>query len=82
MQEYVAADFRHKGKILNKKKKQKKSIYDANNARNRDSYSVTKANGMNKPLDKVSPMQNRSTNLGETEDVLIAVLDDFNKSKA
>lgn len=38
VEEEVHANFNHKGPILNKSKKQRKRIYDANNARNRDAY--------------------------------------------
>lgn len=75
MREYVAADFNHPGAKLNKSKKSKKAIYDANNARNRDSYGVTKINGMLKDEKEINNSNNKSTNLGETEDVLIGYID-------
>lgn len=81
MREYVAADFKHTGKKLHKKKAHKKAIYDANNARNRDSFAVTKSNGMLKGMDSLKDDMHRSTNLSETEDTLIDVLDDFHNGK-
>lgn len=50
MLEYVQADFKHPGKRLHKTKKHVKSVYDANNARNRDALAITKSNGMLKGL--------------------------------
>jgi hypothetical protein len=75
MREYAAADFRHPGKTINRTKKAKKAIYDANNARNRDSYSVTKSNQMLKGEKEIDPATNRSTNLGEVEDTIIDYID-------
>lgn len=95
MREYVSADFRHLGKKLNKGKKVVKAIYDANNARNRDSFSVTKSNGMlkgmngsdlgredNKNTGKELGMSSSKTTLANpTEDALIEVLDFINSNK-
>ena len=95
MREFASADFNHPGKILNKSKKHRKSIYDANNARNRDSFSVTKSNGMlkgfnGKDLGKESNQSSRkelamsgsrSTVMNETEDTMLAVLDHFNEQR-
>lgn len=52
----------------------------ANNSRNRDAFSITKANNIlenEKHISKPSSLT-KSTNLGETEDVLIAMLDATN----
>ncbi len=43
--EYVNADFKHKYKRIFKGKKKIKMIYDKNNARNRDMYSILKWTG-------------------------------------
>lgn len=45
IEEEVNADFRHKGKKLNRTKKEKQKIYNNNNARNRDIYTREKAAG-------------------------------------
>lgn len=50
MREWASADFNHPGKRINKSKKSVKAIYDANNARNRDAFAVTKSNGMLKGM--------------------------------
>lgn len=81
--EYVAADFRHE-EPLHKTKKLKKKCEDSNNARNRDSYSVTKSNNMLKGMNKkTSPIldSNRSTNLREVEETLIKIIDLKDKLK-
>lgn len=87
MNEYVSADFRHKGKRLHKTKKHIKRVYDANNARNRDAFAVTKCNGMLKILSRSdlglgdttqipSGMSgSRSTVVNELEDSLISAID-------
>lgn len=46
MEETLNARFNHDGKKLLKTKKQRKISTDANNARNRDIYSITRATGM------------------------------------
>ena len=56
-----------------------KDCDDRNNWRNNDVIGVTQANGMLKPENAVSPMANRSTNLKETENVMIRVLDEHAK---
>jgi len=45
LEEEVNANFNHGGKILNKKKEDRKRCYDKNNARNRDVMSRNKAAG-------------------------------------
>lgn len=45
IEEEVNADFRHKGKKLNRTKKERQKIYNNNNARNRDIYTREKAAG-------------------------------------
>ncbi len=44
-EEYVHANFKHEGKQLHKTKKMKKTCYDANNSRNRDIFTKSKAAG-------------------------------------
>lgn len=41
-EEYVLANFKHPGKIIDGSKKAKKKSYDANNARNRCVYTMSK----------------------------------------
>lgn len=87
MREYASADLDHPGKKLHRTKKLRKSIYDANNARNRDAFAVTKSNGMLKGIDKQKAGSDnvrefgmsgsKSTVLDEVENTIIAVLDDF-----
>lgn len=90
MREYAAADFTHAGKKLHKTKKSKKLVYDANNARNRDSFSVTKSNGLLKGFknfpnsgDEIltGMSGSKSTVPNEVEDVLITAIDYFNQKK-
>lgn len=50
MREWSSADFTHKGKKFHRSKKSRKAIYDANNARNRDAFAVTKSNDMLKGM--------------------------------
>lgn len=56
-----------------------KDCYDRNNARNRDSFSVTQSNGMLKGEKSILPMQGKSTNLNETENSIIDALDQWKK---
>ncbi len=58
MEEEVHADFRHDGPILNKSKKDKKRIYNKNNARNRCTYTKEKAKGMLDNFGKLEDMEN------------------------
>lgn len=44
--EYVGGDFTHEGENLHKTPELVKSVYDANNARNRDRYGVSKLHNM------------------------------------
>ncbi len=44
-EEYVHANFKHDGKVLQKTKKLKKACYDSNNSRNRDIFTKSKAAG-------------------------------------
>lgn len=71
--EWISVDFKYKGKKLHRKKRDKKIIYDANNARNRDSFSVTKANGMLEYQD--APKSETKIKTDEYEDMLIEIID-------
>lgn len=73
MQEFAAADFKHPGKRLNRTKKQVKSCYDSNNARNRDIYSITKSNDMLKE-EKDITHKNVPTR-DQIEDAVIQIID-------
>ena len=92
MREYASADFNHPGKKLHKTKKRIKSVYDSNNARNRDAFAVTKSNGMLKnmagtqlgkeDINVKNPGMagSKSTVPNEVEDTLITVLDFINEN--
>lgn len=91
--EYIDADFRHSKRIHKKKIKVKKiastgkkkkidigakDCYDANNSRNSDTFSVTKANNLlegEKSLVKAS----KTTKLDAYEDAIIECIDYVNK---
>lgn len=95
--EWASADFNHAGKKINRTKKSRKRIYDANNARNRDAFAITKSNGMLKSMRGVgfsvkdtdnakesrelSMSGSKSTVPTSVEDALIAVIDAFNEKK-
>jgi len=53
IEEEVNANFKHSGKKLNKSKKNKKRIYNKNNARNRDVYTRAQASGQINYLEDV-----------------------------
>lgn len=92
-EEYVSANFNHEGKRIHPKKYKtkkvkttgatrkidvfKKDCEDKNNARNRDSYAITKSNNMLKGAKDaqtaVEGIRNYVTN--ETEDMLITIID-------
>ena len=44
-EEYLGANFQHKGKQLHKSKKRKRDCYNRNNARNRDIHSISSVTG-------------------------------------
>lgn len=96
MREWASADFSGPGKSLNRSKKSRKVIYDANNARNRDAFAITKSNGMLKGMNgsELGKMKktdfesdfkgmsgSKSTVQNEQEDCIIQVLDFFNEKK-
>lgn len=45
MEENLGANLNHQGRKINKTKEQRKSIFDANNARQRDIYAIMRASG-------------------------------------
>lgn len=95
--EYINADFTHTGKRIHKtkiankiviktgKKKKydvaKKDCEDRNNARNRDAFTITKANRYLQAEEAaVKLIENtRSTNNNEVEDTLIDLIDMANR---
>jgi hypothetical protein len=69
MQEYVIADFRHKGKVLHKNKGQKRECYRRNNARNRCVYGLAMARG------DVMDEGKNETAIDGVEDAVIDMID-------
>lgn len=92
-EEYVSANFTHEGKRIHPKKtrtkkvrttgeKRKIDIYrkdceDKNNARNRDSFSITKSNHTLKGQSNIKSTleTDRKYDSNETEDMMIRILD-------
>ena len=72
MREYASADFNHPGKKLHKTKKRIKSVYDSNNARNRDAFAVTKSNGMLKNMTGAS-LGKEDPSKGRTQDRVLGM---------
>lgn len=97
-EEYNSANFNHDGKRIHPKKFKtktvkatgkkrkvdlfKKDCEDRNNARNRDSYSVTNSNDMLKGEADIATGVNNvlSTNPNEVENTLITIIDLKNKN--
>jgi hypothetical protein len=96
--EYVQANFNHSGKRLHKKKIRvkkikstgkerkidvgRKEVQDANNARNRDAFSITKSNNILEYYNRASEgrknledILSNSSNPNEVEDFLITLID-------
>lgn len=73
-EEYVGANFKHKGKKLHKSKTKKKDCFDRNNSRNRDIYTISKANDMLKELDKKVDAKIKTT-ADDVENQLIEQID-------
>jgi len=94
--EYISGEFNHPGERLHKERTVhrkvkstgkyrkfdlgKKEINDANNARNRDAFSITKANKILHGEKKMMNEQEKNVNM-KTEDSLIRLLDIKNKLK-
>lgn len=85
-EEFVIANFNHKGRSLDKTKKAKKAAYDSNNARNRCLYNKAKSTGM---LDNVPSQDYFNSKLKDIsidtyehiEDVLIRRIDESKEIK-
>lgn len=58
MEEETCANFNHNGPKINKTKKEKKRIYDKNNARNRCIYTREKAQNKLKMVEKAEDLEN------------------------
>lgn len=94
--EYISGEFNHPGERLHKEKivlrkvastgkmrkfdLGKKEVNDANNSRNRDAFSITKANKILEDEKRVFLEREKSINRN-TEDTLITLLDIKNKIK-
>lgn len=73
VEEYINAKFNHKGKKIHRKTKQKREIYNRNNARNRDILTQSKACGKYVEMD--NPMS-KKIGVGELmEDYIVAKVD-------
>lgn len=73
VEEYVNAKFDHPGRKIHKTKEQRRSIYNRNNARNRDVLTKAKASGKYEELDL--PKQRKISLGNNLEDALIAKID-------
>lgn len=72
-EEHYGGSFQHKGKILNKKKADRRDCYNRNNARNRDTISRSRTRGWIEPIEgNVSAIDKKSEN---PEDFIIEMLD-------
>jgi hypothetical protein len=82
-EEYVAADFRHKGKKLHTRKKQIRDINRANYARRTDAYSVSKVNGMLKRETQLNAAieSKQRVEKDDTENLLNRMIDLETKAK-
>lgn len=60
----------------------RKDVYDRNNSRNRDIYAISIATGLLKDEGFLTDydLNNRSTNLEETEETLINLIEDFDNA--
>lgn len=83
-EEWLGAKFNHQGEVLHKDKKEKREIYNRNNARNRCILSVAKArNQLVESEDLKSILENeenrRNVNPDNIEDALIEFIDSKKK---
>lgn len=67
VEEEVHADFQHGGQILNRSKKDKKRVYNKNNARNRCIYTKEKAQGKLEYVEKYEDFEEALQN--EVEEI-------------
>lgn len=78
MEEHLNASFKNNKTDLTKTKEQKKKIYNQNNARNRDLYAISKANGLlqlESSASKREIINTHSSGYNLTEDTLIDKID-------
>jgi len=61
-EEWINASLNHKGKKFHRSKKDRKIIYDKNNARNRDSFTKAKATGTLNYIDEDKTMSDGAEN--------------------
>jgi hypothetical protein len=82
-EEWLSANFNHKGKKLHKTKAKKREIYNRNNARNRDLMSILKQRGhVNNPNNLALTIEEtQGTDNNNQEDVLIDLMDLSTKGK-
>lgn len=86
-EEYISGSFKktksgnYSSKNLHKSKKLRKDCYDRNNSRNRDLYGITKINNMLHDQEKIlttvveKKKDTSKTNINETEDAIIELID-------
>lgn len=79
-EEFVIANYQHKGKKIDKSKKARKASYDRNNARNRCTYTKAKVTGLlnNTPTEEylTAAIDNKHRKtVSNMEDVLIETID-------
>lgn len=76
-EEYVSASFKKGKKHLHRTNKLKKSVYDANNARNRCDYSLAKAKKKLADSKEINSgiEANRNSTINDTENTIIELLD-------
>lgn len=92
--EFNNAEFNHGGKVLHKTNKLKKSCNKRNNDRNADEYSLAKAQnklintskekqGHESNKDVVNKIEtaNKTTNLKQTEDIMVSMIDIKNRNE-
>lgn len=82
-EEFVIANFNHKGKLIDGSKKARKKSYDANNARNRCQYTKAKVTGLlnNAPTEAYLKSY-IDKNVGDVyETIEDAIVDAIDKSK-
>jgi hypothetical protein len=76
--EYINADFAHRHTRHYKSKKQRKAIYDANNARNRDLYGIYKWTG---ELYTCASLNNYEAKLKHSDISILDLLDKIDEAK-
>ncbi len=75
-EEYVNANFKHKGKKLHKSKKAKRESYNRNNWRNNDVLNIAQVTGRSESVsDFKKILDQKKQKDHEVEDMLIAIID-------